>query len=56
MNNLTDFITTIENKTRRADAEKLINLLQTESGYKPHLAGSIIGFGKYHYRYESGLE
>ena len=26
------------------------------SGYKPYLSGSIIGFGKYHYQYDSRYE
>jgi hypothetical protein len=30
--------------------------MQEWSGYKPHQAGSMIGFGRYHYCYESGRE
>jgi hypothetical protein len=34
----------------------LVSLLADVSGYRPNLQGSIIGFGKYHYKYESGRE
>lgn len=30
--------------------------MEEESGYKPVLNGQIIGFGMYHYRYDSGRE
>jgi len=42
---------------RRADAEALIKLMQSVSRQKPKMWGpSIVGFGSYHYRYESGRE
>lgn len=53
----TEFIAGIEHDTRRADAEALLELLGRVSGYKPKMWGpTIIGFGKYHYVYESGRE
>jgi hypothetical protein len=40
---------------RRADARALVKLMQSVSRQKPTMWGlSIIGFGSYHYRYESG--
>ena len=42
---------------RRADAKALVKLMQSVSREKPKMWGpSIIGFGSYHYRYESGRE
>ena len=51
------FIGAIADSAKRADARALVNLLQSVSGEKPKMWGpSIIGFGSYHYRYESGRE
>jgi Domain of unknown function (DU1801) len=42
---------------RRADAKALVQLMQRASGEKPVMWGtSIVGFGSYHYKYESGRE
>ena len=44
-------------ENRRADAEALVKLMQAVSRQKPKMWGpSIVGFGSYHYRYESGRE
>lgn len=52
-----DFITTIENPTRRSDAETMLATLRRITGWEPRMWGpSIIGFGEYHYKYESGRE
>jgi len=54
---VTAFINSIADPTRRADAKTLVKLLQTASGEKPQMWGpSIVGFGSYHYKYESGRE
>ena len=51
------FIDAITDSTRRADAKTLIKLIQDAAGEKPKMWGaSIIGFGSYHYRYDSGRE
>jgi hypothetical protein len=51
------FIAALADETRRADATALVRLMQAESGEKPQMWGpSIIGFGSYHYSYESGRE
>ena len=42
-------------RTRR-DAETLIALMRRATGQDPRLDGSIVGFGTYHYRYDSGRE
>ena len=42
---------------RRTDAKALVKLMQSVSGQKPKMWGaSIVGFGSYHYRYDSGRE
>lgn len=41
---------------RKRDAHTLIELMGRITGEEPLLYGSIIGFGSYHYRYESGRE
>lgn len=42
---------------RRADARALVKLMQSVSRQKPAMWGSsLIGFGSYHYRYETGRE
>lgn len=53
---LEQFISKIENARRREDSEVLLKIMEEESGYKPYLTGSMIGFGRYHYKYESGRE
>jgi hypothetical protein len=41
---------------RRRDAEKLLELMTRITGETPRLWGSVIGFGRYHYKYRSGRE
>jgi hypothetical protein len=51
------FIDAITDPTRRADAKALVRLMQNAAGEKPKMWGpSIIGFGSYHYKYDSGRE
>jgi hypothetical protein len=51
------YIDAIPDETRRADAKALVKLMQKASGEKPKMWGpSIIGFGSYHYKYDSGRE
>lgn len=52
-----EFISQIEHKTRKADAEVLLKFMSRISGYKPVMWGtSLIGYGEYHYKYDSGRE
>ena len=52
-----DFLDTVENPTRRSDAEVLLEMMKRVTGCEPRMWGpSIIGFGRYHYRYDSGRE
>ena len=51
------FIDSITDQGRRADAKTLVKLMQKAAGEKPAMWGaSIIGFGSYHYIYDSGRE
>lgn len=51
------YIDSLDDVTRQSDAKELAQLMQRASGEKPKLWGpSIIGFGSYHYRYDSGRE
>jgi hypothetical protein len=56
MTEVEEFISTIENTVKRQDALEILSLLEDISGNNAYLNGSIIGFGRYHYKYESGLE
>jgi uncharacterized protein DUF1801 len=51
------FIAALPDPAKRADAKALVKLMQSATAEKPKLWGpSIIGFGSYHYKYESGRE
>ena len=55
--NVTAFIDALADATRRAEMKLLVKLMQRATGEKPKMWGpSIIGFGDYHYKYESGRE
>lgn len=48
---------TVENPKKKEDAYRLLEIYEETSGFPPKLWGSsIIGFGSYHYVYESGHE
>ena len=52
-----DFIASVEHPVRRADAERLDQLFREITGFAPKMWGpTIIGYGQYHYRYDSGRE
>jgi len=51
------FIEQVDNEQKRKDSFRLIELMEKASGEKAQMFGpSIIGFGKYHYKYDSGHE
>jgi hypothetical protein len=55
--NVAAFINAVADPIRRADAKALVKLMQNAAGEKPQMWGpSIIGFGSYHYKYDSGRE
>ena len=53
-----DFINAFaDTDQKRKDSFELLKLMQNTTGYEPKMWGpSIIGFGSYHYKYESGHE
>lgn len=54
---VTDFLSAVTNDARREDSFTVLRLMQKVSGKKPKMwGGSIVGFDKYHYRYDSGHE
>lgn len=51
------FIASIEHPTRRDDSQSLLKLFGRVTGHKAVLWGDkIVGYGSYHYRYDSGRE
>jgi hypothetical protein len=47
----------LADETRRADARRLVRILQNMTGEKAKMWGpSIVGCGTHHYKYESGRE
>lgn len=54
---VTAFIHTVDNEQKRADSFKLIEMMEKATGQPAKMWGpSIIGFGNYHYKYDSGHE
>lgn len=52
-----EFIESVDSPKKREDAYKLLDIFTETTGYEAKMWGpSIIGFGKYHYKYESGHE
>lgn len=52
-----DYVDSVANEKRREDAKQLLNIMREVTGVEPVMWGaSLIGFGSYHYRYESGRE
>ncbi|WP_340138187.1 hypothetical protein, partial [Stenotrophomonas maltophilia] len=50
-----DFIAAVPDEVRRADAETVCAMMARLTGEAPRMWGpSIIGFGRYAYRYDSG--
>jgi uncharacterized protein DUF1801 len=51
------FVAGIEHPVRQRDARRMIALMTRATGLPPRMWGpSIVGFGTYHYRYETGRE
>lgn len=52
-----EFLATVTNERRLADARAIMSIMRRVSGVEPVMRGqSIIGFGSYHYRYDTGRE
>lgn len=51
------FIENVDSPKKREDAYKLLDIFSESTGYEAKMWGpTIIGFGSYHYKYESGHE
>ena len=51
------FLAAVEHPRRREDGRALLRMMREVTGLEPEMWGaSIVGFGDYHYRYESGRE
>ncbi|MGV3575056.1 MAG: DUF1801 domain-containing protein [Devosia sp.] len=50
------FLGAIEDEAKRRDADALVSLMAEVSGEPAALWGTMVGFGTYHYRYETGHE
>lgn len=54
---VSDFLNAIEHPVRREDGLRLNEMFQRITGWQPKMWGpSIIGYGEYHYKYDSGRE
>ena len=54
---VTAFLNAVKDDQKREDSFKILEMMERLSGYEPKMWGtSIIGFGEYHYKYESGRE
>jgi hypothetical protein len=52
-----EFLASVEHPGRRNDGYELLALMREATGQEPVMWGpSIVGFGRYHYRYGSGRE
>lgn len=52
-----EFLHSIEPEKRRADGLKLLDFMNEVTKLKPKLWGpSIVGYGRYHYKYDSGRQ
>lgn len=52
-----EFIENVDSPKKRADAYQLLDIFTETTGYQAKMWGpSMIGFGKYHYKYKSGHE
>ena len=54
---VTNFINAVKDETKRKDSHSLIDIIKKQTGLEPKMWGpSIVGFGSYHYKYDSGHE
>lgn len=56
MASVAGFLAKISDEARRKDCETLVRLMKKATKQDPVMWGSIVGFGKYHYRGASGRE
>lgn len=55
--NVIEFLNLVESKQKRSDAFNVLKMMKKITKEEPVVWGpSIIGFGKYHYKYDSDYE
>lgn len=56
-NSVTSFIKSVPDEAKQQDSFHIIDIFKEQSGFEPKMWGpAIVGFGSYHYKYESGRE
>lgn len=51
------FLATVTDDQRRRDCEVIVKIMSQATGARPEMWGpSIVGFGRYHYKYASGRD
>ena len=51
------FLNSVDDERKRKDSFTILELMKQVTGIEPRMWGSsIVGFGSYHYKYESGRE
>jgi len=52
-----EFLAAVEHPTRRADGVELLEMMREATGHEAVMWGpTIVGFGSYHYKYQTGRE
>lgn len=51
---INSYLASLKNQSRANEARTLIPIMEQASGYNAYLSGTMIGFGSYHYQYETG--
>ena len=55
--NVEDFLNSVADERKREDSFKILELMKEVTGFEPTMWGSsIVGFGSYHYKYDTGRE
>ncbi len=55
--NVEQFLNAVADERKRKDSFTILELMKQVTGLEPRMWGSsIVGFGSYHYKYESGRE
>ena len=56
-NSVAEYLGNITDEKKRRDCTEIVELIKTSTGFEPRMWGTgIIGFGTYHYKYDSGRE
>ena len=56
-NSVKAFMNTVADEQKRKESFRLVEMMKEQSGFEPKMWGpAIVGFGSYHYKYESGHE